>query len=75
MHHIQQASDTEDGYAEQDGMDYDGWDQNKVNGVLLGELLLFYFEWVARNHVKKVPDSTLNKHYSWYVPVALTFTD
>ena len=68
MLHIQQANDKDDVYAKEDGMDYSGWDENLVNGVLLGELLLFYFEWMARHHVTKVCARQMHAMLSMLLP-------
>jgi ssDNA-binding Zn-finger/Zn-ribbon topoisomerase 1 len=47
---------------------YDDWGEDMTNGVLLGELLLFYFEWFARNRVKKVCARQMHAMLSMLLP-------
>jgi hypothetical protein len=49
---------------------FEGWDQNIANGVLLGELLLFYFEWMARNRVTQVCAQQMHAMLSMLLPTA-----
>jgi hypothetical protein len=71
LRHIHQASDIDDvpTAPESLGPDfYKGWEENITNGVLLGELLLFYFEWMARNNVNKVCAKQMHAMLSMLVP-------
>jgi ssDNA-binding Zn-finger/Zn-ribbon topoisomerase 1 len=47
---------------------YNGWGQDIANGVLLGELLLFYFEWYARNRVTQVCARGMHAMLSMLLP-------